>query len=61
MISIIIFTFYIINYVSIIIKHQTGLVFRIFRIKSDLTEVLEEPRGGTPVLNVVAIRDQRQT
>ena len=47
-ISILIFTFYIINHISIIIKHLTGLGFRIFRIKSYVTEVLEEPRGGTP-------------
>ena len=58
-ISILIFTFYIISYISIIIKHQTGLVFWIFRINSYLREVLEEPRGGTPMLNVIAIRDQR--
>ena len=45
---------------SIIIKHQTGQVFRIFRIKSYLTEVLEQPRGGTHVLNV-AICDQRHS
>ena len=36
----------------------TGLVFRIFRIKSNLTEVFEKPRSGTPALNVLAIRDQ---
>ena len=56
MISVLIFTFYIINKITIIIKHQTGLVFRIFRIKLYITEVLEQPGGGTPVL--MAIRDQ---
>ena len=37
--------------------HPIRLVFLIFRIKYCLTEVLEQPGGGTPV-NVVAIRDQ---
>ena len=35
------------------------LVFLIFEIKYCLTEVLEQPGGGTPALNVMAIRDQR--
>ena len=59
MISILIFTFYtrIINQISIIILHPIRKVFLIFRIKYCLTEVLEEPGGGTPALNVMAIRD----
>ena len=59
MISIFIFTFYIINQISFIIKHLTGLVFLIFTFKSNLTEVLQQLGGGTPELNVMAIRDQR--
>ena len=54
-----IFTFYIISQISIIIKHQTGLVFRIFRIQSYLMEVLEQPRGRIPVFNVMVICDHR--
>ena len=57
-ISILIFTFYIINQISVIIYHPAGLVFHIFRVKQYLTEVLEQPRGGTPTLNVMALRDQ---
>ena len=59
-ISILIFTFYIINQISIIIKHIThnSTSFSIFTIKSYLTEVLKKPGGGTPALNVMAIRDQ---
>ena len=38
---------------------QSRLVFRVFSIKAYLTEVSEQPRGGTPVLNVKAIRDWR--
>ena len=53
MISILIFTFY------IIILYQIRLVFLIFEIKYSLTEVLEQPGGWTPVFNVMAIRDQR--
>ena len=56
MISILIFTFYIINKIYFIYLAQTGHVFRIFRIQSYLTEVLEQPIGGTPALNVMAIR-----
>ena len=33
--------------------------FSIFRIKYCLREVLEQPGGGIPALNVKAIRDQR--
>ena len=53
------FTFYIINQISIFIPHQTRLVFWILEIKSNLKEVSEQPRGETPALNVMAIRDQR--
>ena len=59
MISILIFTFYIINQIFIIILHSIWLVFLTFRIKYCLTEVLEQPGGGTPAFNVIAIRDQR--
>ena len=39
----------------------TWLVFRVhvFSIKVYLTEVPEQPRGGTHALNVKAIRDRR--
>ena len=43
----------------IIILYQIRLVFLIYEIKYCLTEVLEQPGGGTPALNVMAIRDQR--
>ena len=33
----------------------------MFRIKYYLTKVFEQPRDGTPALNVMAIRDQRHT
>ena len=59
MISILIFTFYIINQICFIILYQIWLVFLIFEIKHCLTEVLEQPGGGTPALNVTAICDQR--
>ena len=59
MISILIFTFYIINQICIIILYQIRLVFLIFEIKYCLTEVLEQPGGGTPTLKVMVIRDQR--
>ena len=42
-----------------IILYQIRLVFLISEIKYCLTEVLEQPVGGTPALNVIAIRDQR--
>ena len=58
-ISILIFTYYIINQICIIILYQIRPVFLIFEIKYFLTEVLEPPGGGTPALNVMAIRDQR--
>ena len=53
------FTFYIINKISIFIQHLTLLVFWILVIKSNLTEVSEQPRGETTALNVIVIRDQR--
>ena len=61
MISILIFTFYIVNQICFIILYQIRLLFLIFEIKYCLTEVLEQPGegGGTPALNVRAIRDQR--
>ena len=61
MISVLIFTFYIISQISIIILHLIRLVFLIFRINYCLTEGLEQPGGGTPTLNVMAVRDQRHT
>ena len=61
MISILIYTFYIINQLCFIILYQIRLVFLIFEIKYCLTEVLEQPGGGTPAINVMAIRDQRHT
>ena len=60
-ISILIFTFYIIKLICIIIKYLTRLVFRVFSIKAYLTEVSEQPRRGTPALNVKAIREVTQT
>ena len=59
MISVLIFTFYIINQIPIFIQHLTQLVFWIPVIKSNLMEVSEQPRGETSALNVMAIRDQR--
>ena len=59
MISILIFKFYIVNQICFIILYQIMLVFLIFDSKYCLTEVLEQPEGGTPALNVMAIRDQR--
>ena len=59
MISVLIFTFYIINEISIVILHPVRLVFPIFRIKYCLTDVLEQPGCRTPTLNIKAIRDQR--
>ena len=54
-----IFTFYIINQISIIILLPIRLVFLIFRIKYCLTEVFEQPGRGTTTLNVMAMCDQR--
>ena len=58
MVSILTFTFYIINQLSIIILHPIWLVFNIFKIKYCLPEVLEQPGGGNPVFNVMLIHDQ---
>ena len=57
--TVLIFTFYIINQISIIILHSVWLVFLPFRVKYSRTEVLEQPGGGTPALNVKPIHDQR--
>ena len=54
MISILIFT------LSVIILHTNEVVFLIFRIKYCQTEVLEQPGGGPPAPNFMAVRDQRQ-
>ena len=59
MISVLKFTFYIINQISIIILHPIRLVFLIFKIKYCLTEVLEQPGGVTSTHNVMVICDQR--
>ena len=59
MISILIFTFCFINQLSIIILHPVWLVFIIFKIKYCLTEVLEQPGGGSHAFNVMVIRKQR--
>ena len=59
MISILIFTIYIIYQICFIILFQIRLVFLVSEIKYCLTEVLEQPGGGSPALNVMAIRDQR--
>ena len=40
------------------ILHPVRLVFLIFSIKCCLTEVLEQPGGETPTLNVMVIRHQ---
>ena len=45
-----IFTFYIISQVSIFKFHLIWLVFQIFWIKSDITEVLEQPNAKFPCL-----------
>ena len=57
-ISVLIFTFYIINQVSIFYFHITLLVLQIFGIKSDITEVLEQPKWQLSALNVIVICDQ---
>ena len=58
-ISILIFTFYIINQVSIIDFRITQLVLQIFLIRSDTTVVSEQPKCQLSALNVMAICDQR--
>ena len=57
--SILRFTFCFINQLSIIILHPIWLVFIIFKIKYCLTEVLEQPGGGSRAFNVMVIRNQR--
>ena len=59
MISILIVIFYIVNQIFFIILYQIRLVFLIFEIEYYLMEVLEQPGGGIPALNVMEIRDQR--
>ena len=59
MISNLIFIFYIINQICFIILYQIRLEYLIFEIKYCLTEVLEQPGGGTPTLNVIDTRYQR--
>ena len=56
-----ILTIYIISQICIIILPQIRLVFliHVFEIKYCQTEVLEQPGGGTPSLNVMTIHDQR--
>ena len=54
MISILIFTFYVINQISIIILHPIRLVFLMFKTKCCLTEVLEQPGGDSPTLDIMA-------
>ena len=49
---------YIVNQISIFIQHLTRLVVWIWVVKSNLTDVSEKPRGETPILNVMAMRDQ---
>ena len=44
------FNSYIYIFIYIFIQHKTRLVFWILVIKSNLTEVSEQPRGGTPAL-----------
>ena len=55
-ITILIFTFYIISQISTFIQHLTWLWILV--IKSKFTQVSEQPRGETPAFNVMAIRDQ---
>ena len=59
-ISILIFTFYIINqiYIYIYSTHNSESFLDISN-KIELNGVSEQPRGGIPALNVMAIRDQR--
>ena len=61
MISIFIFTFFIIYLVSFLDFHTTRLVSQIFCIKSDIAEVLEQPKCQLSALNVMAICDQCHT
>ena len=58
LISVLTFTFHIINQISIIILHPIRLTLLIFGIKYCVMEVLEQPGGRTSALNM-AIHDQR--
>ena len=53
MILILMFTYYILNQISVIILHPIRLIFLIFKIKYYHMEVLEPP-----ALQVTTIRDQ---
>ena len=57
MISILIFTFYIVNQICFVILYQIRLVFLIS--ETILPNGGLGTGGGTPALNVMAIRDQR--
>ena len=51
------------SYIYILYYHshilcQIRLVLLIFEVKYCITEILEQPGGGTLALNVMAIRDQ---
>ena len=56
-ISILIFTFYIINQTYLIIFHPNSLVILEKWNILIVTEVLEQPANESPVHNVVAIRE----
>ena len=58
-ISILIFTFYIINQTYLIIFHPNSLVILEKWDILIVTEVLEQPANESPVHNVVAIREWR--
>ena len=60
-ISILIFTFYIINQIYLIIFHSNSLVILDKWNILFLTEVLEQPANESPVHNVVVIREWRHT
>ena len=59
--SILIFTFYIINQIYLIIFHPNSLVILEKWNILSVTEVLEQPVNESPVHNVVAIREWRHT
>ena len=52
---------YILYYQSSINFHPTWLVFRIFSIKSAITEVSEQPKHQISPLNVMVMRFQQHT
>ena len=56
MISILIFTFYIVNQICFIILYQIRLLFLIFEIKYCLTEVLEQPGEGAELSRLTSGR-----